>query len=155
MEEKHNKIWGKYTWYLFHTMVEKIKEEYFEEEKNNLIGQIKNISANLPCPDCSEHASKLLNSYKNYHLIKSKENLINFIFEFHSIVNQKLEKDEFKKEDLKQYKETDLRKIVVLWNSNFKTVGVNTRMLTDTMRRNRIKNQFMQYIQNNIRKFES
>ena len=155
MEEKHNKIWGKYTWYLFHTMVEKIKEEYFEEEKNNLIGQIKNISANLPCPDCSEHASKLLNSYKNYHLIKSKENLINFIFEFHSIVNQKLEKEEFKKEDLKQYKETDLRKIVVLWNSSFKTVGVNTRMLTDTMRRNRIKNQFMQYIQNNIRKFES
>lgn len=155
MEEKHNKIWGKYTWYLFHTMVEKIKEEYFEEEKNNLIGQIKNISANLPCPDCSEHASKLLNSYKNYHLIKSKENLINFIFEFHSIVNQKLEKEEFKKEDLKQYKETDLRKIVVLWNSSFKTVGVNTRMLTDTMRRNRIKNQFMQYIQNNIKKFES
>jgi len=155
MEEKHNKIWGKYTWYLFHTIVEKIKEEYFEEEKNNLIGQIKNISANLPCPDCSEHASKLLNSYKNYHLIKSKENLINFIFEFHSIVNQKLEKEEFKKEDLKQYKETDLRKIVVLWNSSFKTVGMNTRMLTDTMRRNRIKNQFMQYIQNNIKKFES
>ena len=155
MEEKQNKIWGKYTWYLFHTLVEKIKEENFVEEKNNLITQIKNISANLPCPDCSAHASKLLNSYKNYHLIESKENLINFIFEFQSIVNQKLEKEEFKKDDLKQYKETDLRKIVVLWNSSFKTVGVNTRMLTDTMRRNRIKTQFMQYIQNNIKKFES
>ena len=28
-------IWGKYTWYFFHTLAEKIREEHFDDNREN------------------------------------------------------------------------------------------------------------------------
>ena len=85
-DNNNNMEWGYYTWLLFHTLAEKIKEEEFINEKDNLIHFIKNICNVLPCPDCSSHAIHML-KYYNYKHITNKESFKKFLFEFHNIVN--------------------------------------------------------------------
>ena len=53
------KQWGNATWYLFHTLAEKLKPEYDNpSEIRALYAQIKNICQNLPCEDCKNHATR-------------------------------------------------------------------------------------------------
>ena len=56
---------------LFHTLAEKIKEEYFNYYSHGIITLIKRICYCLPCPYCREDAQKYLSSF-NFKLIKSK-----------------------------------------------------------------------------------
>ena len=42
------KVWGPCTWFLFHTLAEKIKEEEFTDAKHKLLSFIANICNNLP-----------------------------------------------------------------------------------------------------------
>jgi hypothetical protein len=76
--------WGNITWYLFHGLAEKIKEENFISNKPLLIKILKNICQNLPCPDCSQHSTSLLNNV-NFQQIRSKQEFKIFIFKFHNI----------------------------------------------------------------------
>ena len=146
-------LWGHYTWLLFHTLAEKIKEEEFLNEKDTLIFYIKNICQVLPCPDCSSHATHLLKFYR-YNVIKTKDDFKKFLFEFHNIVN---EKRKIKKEDisvLDTYKKAILYKIIYAWNKVFTVGGVNSRLLTDNMHRNRLKKDFIKYLCDNKHKFD-
>ena len=111
--------WGKYTWYLFHALAEKINNKHFDKGYVKIISWIKLICLNLPCPYCAEHASTLLNKYKLYHKIKNKEDLKEFIFEFHNIVNKKTKKRLENKDVLNKYKTINMHKLLQLWNYNF------------------------------------
>ena len=51
------KLWGPPTWFLFHTLAEKIKEDKFDTMKIDIINMIKRICRNLPCNDCSGHTT--------------------------------------------------------------------------------------------------
>ena len=56
-----NKIrWGPPTWFLFHTLAHKIKDEHFSKIKTELLNNIIIICMNLPCPKCSEHATQYM-----------------------------------------------------------------------------------------------
>ena len=52
--------WGPPTWTLFHTLAEKIHEDTYPILGPQLFYHIKNICRNLPCPECSQHASTFL-----------------------------------------------------------------------------------------------
>ena len=67
-----NKTWGNNTWYLFHTIAHKIKDSSFLDTKEDLIFIVKNICANLPCPECSKDATEKLNKV-NFNTINSKQ----------------------------------------------------------------------------------
>ena len=54
-------LWGEPTWFLFHTLAEKTKDNYFPTIKNELFSFIKKICNNLPCPECAQHASRYVN----------------------------------------------------------------------------------------------
>ena len=152
MKKDNNMEWGYYTWLLFHTLAEKIKEEEFINEKDNLIYFIKTISSVLPCPDCSGHATHMLKHY-NYKYITNKESFKKFLFEFHNIVNKR---KQYKHEDysiLKIYEKAILYKILYAWDHYFSVKGVNTKMLTENMNRNRVKKNFIKYMNNNKHKF--
>ncbi len=134
------KEWGNITWYLFHTLAEKIKEEHFESQKDNIINFIITISNNLPCPTCTRHASETL-KFANINLIETKDDLIEFVRQFHNIVNLKLNKNLFSKsETLKQYKRAKLIQIV---NNFFKihtvTYGNFNTIISTFHRHNVIK----------------
>tara|TARA_B110000967_G_C18886981_1_gene564648 strand:- start:1484 stop:1945 length:462 start_codon:yes stop_codon:yes gene_type:complete len=152
--EKKNMIWGKYTWMLFHTLAEKIKEEEFENEKETLISFIKRLCGVLPCSDCAMHATYTLNHYK-YHFIKTKDDFKKFLFEFHNLVNKRKEYQNQTISILEQYEKAILYKIVHVWNTTFVVSGMNSRLLTDSMHRNKIKKEFLKYMQFNKHKFNN
>jgi len=152
MKKDNNMEWGYYTWLLFHTLAEKIKDHEFMNEKDNLIYYIRNICSVLPCPDCSNHAIHMLKHY-NYNYIYDKESFKKFIFEFHNIVNKR---KQYKIEDysiLKMYEKAILYKILYAWDHYFTVKGVNNRMITENMNRNRVKKKFIKYMNDNKHKF--
>ena len=80
---------------------------------------IKDVCRNLPCPFCAEHATMLLNKYKYYNKIKKKDDLKQFILEFHNIVNKKTKKPLQDKTILNKYKSININKLLQLWNYHF------------------------------------
>lgn len=115
--------WGNITWYLFHGLAEKIKENKFLENKNLLIKILKSVCENLPCPECSQHATRMLNDI-NFENIKSREEFKKFIFKFHNIVNMKLNKKLFTEEELIKYKSINMS---IIFNNFFKIYSINNR----------------------------
>lgn len=103
--------WGNVTWYLFHGIAEKIKEDKFLELKPTIISIIKLICSNLPCPDCADHATKFLNTI-NLDNIQNKNDFKIFLFKFHNMINSKTNKPQFSKEDFdNKYKNIIVPKI--------------------------------------------
>lgn len=92
--------WGNITWKFFHTLADKIDESQFYIVKDRVIDIIVSTCGNLPCPDCSEHATKILK--KSYiRNIRTKEHLIEFIRQLHNIINIKLSKKTYSSEEIK------------------------------------------------------
>ena len=58
------KVWGNNIWYLFHTLAEKIKEDKYLEQKDNLFKVLEIVFKNLPCPDCSRTFFKCIKKSK-------------------------------------------------------------------------------------------
>ena len=87
-EEPKKMKWGQPTWFLFHTLAYKIKDEYFQKLRVELLDIIYAISSNLPCPMCAGHAVEYLTSI-NYRMIQTKQDLINVLYKFHNEVNKK------------------------------------------------------------------
>ena len=96
-------IWSVPTWLFFHTLAEKINENFLKTHKGEVVGIIKEICGNLPCPDCRQHASAYC---RNLHAknINNKNNLIQFLYVFHNHVNQRLGKANYSRNQLKKYK---------------------------------------------------
>ena len=106
------KVWGNNIWYLFHTLAEKIQEDKYIQQKNNLFKVLEIICRNLPCPDCADHAVETIKKI-NIKNINSKESFKQLIFEFHNRVNQRLKKPEFSFDELNsKYKNANLSAIL-------------------------------------------
>lgn len=80
-------IWGRITWYMFHTLAAKIRPELFSIYRSVLINFVVNISYNLPCPICAEHARTHLKRV-NFQQIQTKQQFREFVFAFHNQVNR-------------------------------------------------------------------
>lgn len=91
--------WGPSVWNLFHCMSIKLHEEQFNQSKFIAIEIIKKICYNLPCPTCREDAMKIVKNLQP-EKFKTKQNLTNFVFNFHNHVNKKLKKPEFPRDEL-------------------------------------------------------
>jgi hypothetical protein len=116
------KDWGNISWILMHSLAQKVTI-------------IFDICSNLPCPDCREHAIKLLKT-SNIHKISNKKQLISFLCEFHNIVNKKLKKPTKKIEEVeKQYSTAKLNMIVSIFFKVYNSVIYNEKMLADSFRR--------------------
>ncbi len=96
-------LWGPTTWTFFHVLAEKMNEDFFLKNKNEVLQIIVTISNNLPCPLCSEHA-RSITSKKNLRIIKNKQDLIRFLNYFHNNVNMRNGKQLFHMKDMDKYK---------------------------------------------------
>jgi hypothetical protein len=129
------KDWGNISWILMHSLAQKVIENKFVNCKQILIKIIFDICNNLPCPDCREHANKLLKS-SNINKISNKKELISFLCEFHNIVNKKLKKPTKNIEEVeKQYSTAKLNMIIITFFRVYNSVMYNEKMLTDSFRR--------------------
>ena len=81
------KQWGNACWYLFHTLAVKLKKEEEKKYVPLLLKYIMGFCANLPCPECSNHATS---TFKKLNVVNYPEKLIDY-FVFHNIVNGRIE----------------------------------------------------------------
>lgn len=144
--------WGNACWYLFHTLAEKLKEDQ-ENEVPIIFNEIKNICSNLPCPECSKHALVMLSTVKP-NSVRTKEDLIYFLLEFHNSVNIRLKKPIFTKDQcMQKYKKAVLPNIVNHFIQVFdKPTGIDHYMMYTVQRKNCLK-RFISYINENAKKF--
>lgn len=89
-------VWGPCVWYLFHTLAYKAVPENFAEIKAELIQYIQRICANLPCPECTQHATEYMRQHSRVlSMITTKVQLHQFLVDFHNVVNARKQKPRF------------------------------------------------------------
>ena len=145
--------WGPTCWIFFHCLAERIKEESFKEMYPIILQIIKDICAILPCPDCRMHAIQNIRRAR-LDLITSKDNLVNFLFEFHNLVNKQTRKQEYSKDVLKKYDDLETGKVVNEFAYTYSTVSSNVKLMTDNFHRQRFLVWLREYLINNGRCFK-
>jgi len=147
------KLWGPPTWFLFHTLAEKIKEDKFDIMKNDIINMIKRICRNLPCPDCAGHATHNLNNLK-INIIRTKEDLKQFLCHFHNLVNAKTRKQIFKPEELNnRYKLANTNNIVKYFVQTWSKKSHNPKLMTEELHKSLAVNHFIDWWKKNYMYF--
>ena len=145
--------WGPTCWIFFHCLAERVKDESFKEMIPIIISFIKDICAILPCPDCRLHATHIINNYKFFHLIRKKEDLKNFVFEFHNLVNSRTGKSIQNKLILEQYKKYDFRKATADWYNHFTVHTYDVKLIWEKKERNKVRSEILRILNNNIQHF--
>jgi len=150
-----NKIrWGPPTWFLFHTLAHKIRDEQFSKIKNELLTNIITICRNLPCPKCAEHATDYMSKI-NIGAIHTKDDLKNMLFKFHNDVNVRTGAPLFEYNDLQnKYNSAVTINIVQNFFVYFKDKSFNVTAIANSMHRERITNSLKEWFQKNIQCFE-
>lgn len=140
--------WGPPTWFLFHTIAQQIDSNFYKHQSAYILTLIKNICSVLPCPICQYHATKYMRKI-HPNQVRTKEQLQNILFEFHNRVNARLDKPQFKKEELTKYHRANLPIIVRYFeNQMMRNYSLN-RGFAEQMYRRRLAQEIVQFIKSN------
>ena len=146
--------WGEPTWFLFHTLAEKIKPEYYQEIQPELLNLIYTICSNLPCPTCAKHATQYLNAI-NFKTLSTKESLKLMLFRFHNEVNKRKGIVEFPIEQLSvKYSAANTVNIIHNFMPHFEDKSGNMKLIADNLYRSRVALQIRAWFNKNIGYFE-
>ena len=145
-------IWGPPTWTLLHCLAAKIKEDKFREISPQLFLIIKNICANLPCPDCAMHATQFFARVNLSH-IKTKTDFKQLIYVFHNMVNKRKNKPMYNINNLNLYNNVNLVSAFNNFISVYHTRG-NMKMLAESFQRNIILKQVKKWFMLNYSNFD-
>ena len=136
------RYWGPCTWYLFHTLAEKVKEENFVSVKDSLITMIKRICSNLPCPECAGHAQHKLASL-NVKNIRSKRDLQLMLLSFHNEVNKRVGNPMFTEQQLdEKYKTANTGNIIQYFLQTWQKPNANPKLLTVGLHKSQALKEF-------------
>ena len=146
-------IWGPYIWIFLHCFTIRIKDEFFNEEKNNIIKYISQVCDNLPCPQCSIHAIQYLKKHK-FALIKTKQDLIQIIFNLHNDVNKRTNKPEFEFSKLHEiYDKYHFQKLIIAYVNFTNRMNFGEKMMIYSMRRKESTKLLLEYFKEKIEKY--
>ena len=127
-------VWGPPVWTLLHTLAEKIKDDQYNILGTSLVFHIKRIVSHLPCPDCSKHASRFMNSLPPERLA-TKTDLKNALYILHNSVNRRKNKTLQPLTFLDTYKGKNVVRAYEDFIKVYKTRG-NMKLLTDSFQDN-------------------
>lgn len=147
--------WGEPTWFLFHSLAEKIKPEYFALLRQDIFQMIHQICSNLPCPICAAHAKQYL-AATNFATIVSKDHLRFFFHRFHNEVNKRKGFAEFPLDELSaKYGKARTVNIINNFMVFFEDRSpVSQRMISDGLYRQRIISVIKLWFNKNIQYFD-
>jgi hypothetical protein len=127
--------WGAPTWTLFHVMAAQISPQKFPYIRDGLLEIITAICGNLPCPDCSNHATEYLRKI-NYNMIQTPDHLRAMLYEFHNSVNMRKNVAFFPSAQLTMYNRMDIREVVYRFMHFFENRHTNnSRMMAHSFSR--------------------
>jgi hypothetical protein len=146
--------WGEPIWFLFHTLAHKVKEETFNVVKSELLNIIFLICNNLPCPDCSNHATRYLQGI-NFDTIVTKTQLKDMLFNFHNSVNMRKGLPIFPREQLdEKYNTAITANIINNFYYNFDKSSNNQKMAANGFHRTRTIQRMKTWILTHARYFD-
>ena len=143
-------IWGPPTWNFLHTFANKISDEFFQSNHVKIVNMIVNLFYCLPCRICSSHSIKYIKTI-NLNNIRIKQQLIDFLFNFHNNVNSKLNKPIYNENDLQIYSTYQLHNVFNKFSYYIQRIRGHD-FFNDTNKRD-CSNQFQEFIQTNISHF--
>ena len=145
--------WGKPTWFLLHTLAEKVKEEQFSNVRKELLDIIYAICTNLPCPDCANHARTYLDGI-NFNVIQTKEDLKMMLFIFHNSLNQRKGYKIFTKDELDtKYTLANTINIIQNFMAFYLVKNSAPKMIANDMFRRRIMTNVQEWFIKNLYQF--
>jgi hypothetical protein len=145
--------WGAPTWFLLHTLAEKVKDDSFNNIKIQLFDVIKNICSNLPCPKCSAHAIDFFKKI-NFDSIHTKQDLKIMLFQFHNEVNSRKGFALFNESELvDKYSNAVTINIIHNFMYFFQEKSRNVDMISLNLYRERLIKDLKKWFNNNIQYF--
>ena len=146
------KEWGTAVWYLFHTLAYKLNND---GHVNLLMNEIFNISNNLPCAECSNHANSIIKTV-NHNNIDTREKLIKLMLDFHNILNKRLGTPEFTIEQNNElYSRANTRKMIENYLIIIKHNNYSEKGMMHSFKRRQCLNRFIKYINENMSNFSA
>ena len=150
-------VWGPCVWYLFHTLAFKAVPENFAEIKSELIQYIQRICANLPCPECTQHATEYMAKHARVlNQITTKEQFHYFLIDFHNSVNSRKQKPSFTYEQADdKYKRAKTSDVVQYFFQIYgeRSNGGNLKMFTNGFQKQLLLSDFSGWMVRNYSKF--
>lgn len=147
-------VWGRITWFMFHIIAEKIKPEFFTIARTDLLNFITQISYNLPCPICSDHARKNL-SRVNMNLIQTKDDFKHFVFAFHNKVNVDINKPIESLDILEKYKTANMDKIIEIFIYVHNRESYSNKLMMRKHMKNKVIRDFVSWYTTNKFMFQN
>ena len=144
--------WAQPTWYLLHTLAEKVYEQHFSEIRVGLLNTIYAIVTLLPCPICAKHGKEFLDGI-NFNTIVSKDNLKYMLFDFHNLVNNKKHLKTFLYPDLVKYETAITRNVIQKFIMIFARNTGSIRLIADDLHRKRTTVALKKWFNENIDHF--
>jgi len=145
--------WGEPTWYLLHTLAQKVKEDQFPRMRKEFLDIILKICINLPCPDCANHATRYMQGV-NFDTITTKQQLKDLLFRFHNTVNAKKGFPQFSYQDLdSKYSSAVTSNIILYFIQHFEKNNYSLRVGTSGFYRSRSVSAIKQWIFSNLQGF--
>jgi hypothetical protein len=149
------KTWGPCTWYLFHSLAEKIKEEHFSDLRLGLLSIMKEICSSLPCPDCAGHATHFMTRL-NVNRIQTKNDMKMMLLSFHNEVNRRLNKPIFTETQLNEkYSKAKTGEVVKYFVQIWNTPNRNPKMMINSLHKNTTNKKFINWWKKNYLCFTS
>ncbi len=146
--------WGRATWYLFHTLAHKVKDQYFLQIKLDLCNNILRICSSLPCLMCQSHATDYINKI-NFDNIKTKSDLKNMLFNFHNVVNERKSYQKFTYEKIdEKYQQANLHGIINNFFVNMSN-SRNRELLAHNMYSDVLLTNFKVWLGENLKYFNN
>lgn len=145
--------WGEPFWNLFHVLAEKVNENDFERIRVDLLNIIFMICTNLPCPECTTHATHYLKGI-NFNTIRTKEDLKTMFFNFHNSVNARKGYPIFPRNELEtKYRSGNILPIMDVFLAHFRTRPYSVKLFTETLQRDRVTKHMVQWFGSNLNSF--
>jgi hypothetical protein len=144
--------WGEPFWFLFHVLAEKIKESEFSRLRAGMLNLVLTICSNLPCPDCTDHATRYLNGI-NFNTIRTKEDFKMMMYVFHNAVNARKQYPEYPVEKLTKYTSGNMIPIIENFLRHFLKNHQSFALIADNMHRKKISGGVVQWFRENIGSF--
>lgn len=140
-------IWGPITWKLLHVMADRINVDNYENIQG-CVNTIVSICDNLPCVLCSDSIRNIISRYK-IKLIRSKKDLIDFVFTIHNEVNKKLNKKIYDKDILIEYSKINFTEVLNVFFRTYNNRTYNRNLLLHSFRKNIMLDNIRKYFINN------
>lgn len=145
--------WGQPTWFLLHTIAQKVKDDQFPKIRRELFDIILKICNNLPCPDCATHATRYMQGI-NFDTIVTKQHLKDLLFRFHNSVNARKGYPlfEFKELDAK-YSSANTVNIIQSFMIHFENRSYSSRVSAHNFHRGLAITKIKKWLFENARHF--